>query len=343
MHTSANRVLTAAVTAIAIVALAGCGDPGNDSVIVVRVGTSTITSSVVAEQMAALAPEGIVPDPPRYTRCIAHAEKLTPQPIRPELKEECHQQYQLLKRQALDNLITTAWLIGEAQHHGLTASQQEIQKQLEAEKQTLNLEHSTTADIERALKAKLAATKLQHALIATELRVTPAQVVSYYHAHIQRFERQERRYFDIDERFTSKPAATKAMTDGDLRDLAKIAYHESLQRSNLIHPIPARKAITRAVFAAKPGILTGPVLLYGKWVVFRVTQTTPTTREPLSQARLTIEQELTDHQRRRTLARFIRAWRRRWTAKTSCRPGYIVQKCSNYHGTRTPEDAYSFR
>ena len=38
-----------------------------------------------------------------------------------------------------------------------------------------------------------------------------------------------------------------------------------------------------------------------------------------------------------TLATFTAAYRKRWTAKTNCHPGYVVQGCVQYAGPRQPE------
>jgi hypothetical protein len=40
------------------------------------------------------------------------------------------------------------------------------------------------------------------------------------------------------------------------------------------------------------------------------------------------------------LAEFIKAWRAKWRAKTSCQPGYVVEKCRQYKVTSsTPAPA----
>jgi hypothetical protein len=117
---------------LALLALAGpvaCGDTREDAL--VHVAAMTITKTTLHDRMTIMAPEHLVPHPPRYTACIAHAETLVPQSIKAQLKEECAQQYQELKQRALNLLISSEWLIGEASHQEIKISEQEIQAHME--------------------------------------------------------------------------------------------------------------------------------------------------------------------------------------------------------------------
>jgi hypothetical protein len=64
--------------------------------------------------MSAMATEHVVPDPPRYTACIARKEANWPQFSKAGLREECRQEYWSLKQRALEYLIASEQLLGEA-------------------------------------------------------------------------------------------------------------------------------------------------------------------------------------------------------------------------------------
>lgn len=49
-----------------------------------------------------------------------------------------------------------------------------------------------------------------------------------------------------------------------------------------------------------------------------------------------VAKRLTAQQRRQAYAKFGREFTRKWTARTSCRPRYIVSKCRQYRGPLTP-------
>jgi hypothetical protein len=152
-------------------------------------------------------------------------------------------------------------------------------------------------------------------------------------------EHQEQRSFDIVEQLNSKAAARGVMRKIMLgTNLSKIAIHESLERANIADTAPGTRAIRRAIFAAKPGVLVGPMLLNNLYAVFAVTRIVPRVVQPLTRVQGSIEMRLAEVQQRRTLAKFIKTWRSRWTARTDCHPGYVVQKCRQYTGPKAPED-----
>jgi hypothetical protein len=73
-----------------------------------------------------------------------------------------------------------------------------------------------------------------------------------------------------------------------------------------------------AIFTAKPGVLTGPIKFRVDYFMFEVTRIEPARQRTLAEGQATIRTQLADRQRRRNLATFIAAWRRKWTAEMSC-------------------------
>jgi hypothetical protein len=61
-------------------------------------------------------------------------------------------------------------------------------------------------------------------------------------------------------------------------------------------------------------------------------------RHGTTQVRRSIAASLAHERWVRALRIFIIAWRRKWTAKTDCQPGFVVQKCRQYRGPRFPGD-----
>ncbi|HLM85438.1 MAG TPA: peptidylprolyl isomerase [Solirubrobacteraceae bacterium] len=301
------RFVAGVLASTAMAVLASCGGSGEGPVIA-RVGAHAITRGALVRRMAEIATEGIVPDPPRYRACIAHEETLSPEPVKSQLEDECRRGYRTLRRHAIESLISSDWLLGEARRRGLPAP-----------------------------TAQRAAANIRRSLIEHEPKITQAEIAAYYHEHIPRFENLEHRYFMVLETYTSSAAARRAMRHGGLREVEQNGNRELLDRSSLEHPIPTRRALIDAVFAAKLNVLAGPAPLFARYCLLVVTKIVPTTRQSLPQAERAIRRQLEAGQRHRTLVRFVQAWRRRWTAETTCQPGYVVQKCRNYLGARVPE------
>jgi foldase protein PrsA len=55
----------------------------------------------------------------------------------------------------------------------------------------------------------------------------------------------------------------------------------------------------------------------------------------LSQVKASIKQQLTATQQQTALTTFVKAFKKKWTAKTECRAGYIVPDCKQYKAPKT--------
>jgi PPIC-type PPIASE domain len=333
-------IILVAVVSVAI-GLAGCGGSGGEP-IVARVGASAVTKSELTRLIAAMAPEHVAPAPPRYLACIKHQEALAlAGSTTAELEEECERQYQTLKGQALSLLISAYWLIGEASAEGLKISAREVAAQERAASRTLIAGGAVAGDVELKARAELSALRIRKTLSERTPTPSPAEVAMYYRQHRQRFERRELRYVDLAENFENVGAARKVMAEfrSGARDISTDSLHEILERTDQEGAYGgAKKAALEALFAAKPHVLSGPILLNTAYSVFEVTRTVPPTRLSLASVRQSIAAQLIREQRQRALAQFVASMRARWTAKTDCATGYVVPRCRQYRGGGAPEE-----
>jgi hypothetical protein len=342
--------LACAALLVVTAALSACGSAGTRSQAIATVGHAVITKSALTHWMAALAPQHDVPDPPRYTRCIARQSALAPASGQTALKRGCVLQYRTLKRKALDLLISRQWLIGEAADDRAGVPRRRVLQLLrEKERMTpggepgfreaLAITARTVADVELEIEAELAAVAIRKTLMRAERRVSRAQVASYYKANLRHFRHRERRGFYIVEDLRSRSAALQRMREiRHGRNIASVSLPESLERSSHYLSAPS---IVKAIFTAKPHVLVGPVPVNDFYYLIEVTRITPAAVKPLWQLQRSIASRLARQARRRMLARFIRTWRAKWIARTDCPPGYVVDKCRQYTGRRPREDPLS--
>jgi parvulin-like peptidyl-prolyl isomerase len=344
-------LLTVTLLALALVAgLGACGGGAREAV-VVQVGDSPITNATVAHWMAVMAPQHIVPDPPRYAACIAHDRAVGARSDEADLQEGCAREYQALRRQVLGFLISSQWLVAQAADEGVGITAQEVKRRLVEKKESFphgraEFEESLKAigrsveDVEREVRAELASTKIRGRLIKDKAEVTPADVAAYYRRNVGKWRVPERRNFDIAENFRSDAEARKVMSDVKARRsrLADKSIAESLPRKSFADYSGEKRIIYEAIFKATPHVLTGPIRLNSLYFVIEVTHVTPAYVQSLAQVRSAIVKKLSTTRQRRALARFVAAWRSKWTAKTDCHAGYVVQKCRQYTGPTVPED-----
>lgn len=247
--------MTRVVAIIAALALWLAGC-ASDSPVAVRVGDATITQASVTHWMTILSPAG--------------------------------------KEKALDFLISSAWLAGEARELALGITQSDVEAHFKAKvasaypggthelHEYLNASHQSEADAKLGVERELITAAIEHKLAAAEPAITPAQVAAYYAGHKQRFSVPEMRTLQITNR--------KSTAQGQQlrREVAAGMSFASMSQSTVVdrpaklgeggvQPIDSREKapLERAMFSAKVGVLTGPIKFRVDYFVFEVTRIAP--------------------------------------------------------------------
>jgi len=323
---SAARLI--AVFALAA-ALAACGGEP----VAVRVGRTTITGGQVAHWMSVLAPEHTVPDPPGYGNCIAREQAQGSPSSQVELLRECRQQYGALRRRALELLISAAWLTGAAAGEGVHISGAQVEERLRERGTPTVAEGGDAADARLVARSELAEEKMRELLSGGERPISHAEMVAYYRAHLGRFLIPEKRYLAVDNLKTPALAlqTKREVEAGERARFTRDALSEQIEATGMAGYDPAEAAIRRAILAARPGVLLGP-LRNGEYSLVEVRRIVAARYRTLAQVQRGLARELAVEEQRWTLSRFTDSWRARWTARTDCSPGYVVQGCSRYRG-----------
>src|SRR3954453_11623981 len=138
-------------------ALAACGGSDSASIpgnAVAKVGDNSITKEDFDHWMkvAAISSAGSaepdkagasasVPDAPDFKQCIEEKKKSAPKPAKGQptptdatFKSQCQQQYDGLKQQVMQFLISSQWIQGEASEQKVSVTDSEVDKQFETTK-----------------------------------------------------------------------------------------------------------------------------------------------------------------------------------------------------------------
>ena len=360
----------AAIASLVVVAavVAGCGN--SESVpagAIAQVGNHTITKAefnhwllASAKQQAqstgatGAAADAVVPDPPNFTSCVAAKEKQpvpkgVPQPQPAQLKTQCSQEYQGLRDQTLQFLISSQWLIQEAAKQGVSVSEQEVTTTFNQQKKQsfpkeadyqkfLQTSGQTEADLRYRVRLSVLTNKLQAKIVKGKGNVTDAQIQSYYNRNKTRFAQPEMR--DLLVVLTAKKpqaeAALKAINSG--QPWAKVAKKYSTDDASKAQggKLPnvtkgqQEKTLDTAIFAAPLNKVQGPVQTQFGYYVFKVTKITPAAQQGLAQVKETIRSLLASQGQQKALNDFVTAFRKRHTDQTVCAKGFnTVQECKN--------------
>src|SRR5919199_1695604 len=207
---SMPRIFRIALPIAACAALiAGCGGGGVPTNGVAKVGDTVITKdqfnhwlNAAAHGSAAPGSNVTVPDPPNFTKCIANQAKQpvpkgAKKPTTAQLKTQCKQQYDALKQQVMQFLVSAEWIQQEADKQGVKVSDKEVQKQFQDQKKQsfqkqadyqkfLKNSGMTEADLLFRVKLDVISNDVRNKVIKGKDNVTDAQISSYYNKNKQR-------------------------------------------------------------------------------------------------------------------------------------------------------------
>ena len=351
-----------ATTAVAV----GCGGvPGNA---VAEVDGNAIDkeefdhwTEVVARSSGQ--PNAAVPDPPDFVKCVAQKRKTTPAPAKgqpkttdAQLKDQCEQEYEAVRDQALQILVSFQWIEGEAEERGIKVTDAEVKKSFDEQKKQsfpkdadfekfLKDSGQTEADIMRRVELDLLSTKIRDEVVKGKDKVTDAQVKDFYDKNKERFAQPERRDLRIVLTKTKAKAdqARAALASGESWKTVAKQYSVDDASKSQGGKLAAQaegtleKALDNAAFKAKKGELTGPIKTQFGYYVFEVTKISEASQQTLVQAKETISETLKSQNQQKSLDTFVTEFRKKWKDRTECREDYVMQDCKNApKATATP-------
>ncbi len=363
-RTSALLALLIASAAL----LSACGDssiPGNA---VARVKNDSITKDqfnhwadiASISQQSQTTPgatvKATVPVPPDFKACVIAAQAALPKntpkgqavPTATQLKAQCQQQYNALRDQVMQFLISAAWIQGEASNQGVKLTDAQAQAAfLKQKKQSFPKE----ADFQKFLKTSgmnqddllfrvrvdQLSTKLRDKITKGGAAPTPAAIKAYYTKNLAQFGTPEKRDIKIvlTKTLPQANAAKKALEAG--QSFKAVAKKYSIDQATKstggvmagVTKGQQEASLDAAVFAAPTGKVLGPVKTQFGYYVFSVTKVTPKVQQTLLQATPQITTALKSQGQQKALDAFVKDFQKRWKADTQCRTGYIVAQCKN--------------
>jgi hypothetical protein len=243
------------------------------------------------------------------------------------------------KQRALALLITSNWLIQEAARQGLPISEGAIHEALfEREREIGEFSEwrhevgQTIADVKFELKAELAAELLRAKLAKRAERITPQEVADFYLKHRSLFGTGTR-VTDLIENEPSPAAAIAAAHRlATATQSGSQAIRESVKHTGLFMRSPEKIRVVDAIFAARPGVVSSPVLLNKGWAVFVVRKVIHGKILPFAEAREAALERLSESRQQATASSFDRRYRAYWLAHTRCQPGYVGPGCPQFAG-----------
>jgi len=331
--------LFALAALLSVLALTGCGDevPGS--------AVATVDGEPIERQsfdhwldIAAKAgggPSATVPTPPDYASCK-------------KPKSECKAEYEALRDQVIQLLVSARWLDGEASDRGISVEESEVEMAFDEQKQRsfpkegdferfLKTSGQTQQDVLMRVRFDLLWTKIRDHVTKGEDRVTDEQISAYYRQNRQRFAQPERRDLRV-VLTTSRTDADAAMADlAAGRSWTAVAKEYSIDEATKaeggrladVARGQHEKALDKAIFRAPEAAVRGPVKTRSGYYVFAVTSVDEASRQTFEQAKPTITQLLAAKTQQKALDGFVESFREKWRERTECRDGFETPSCKN--------------
>jgi foldase protein PrsA len=302
-----------------------------------------------------------LPEPPNYTVCIAHLAATSPKPAKgqkapthAQLKSECEQEYKSLQAEVLGFLISSQWVLGEAEALGVKISDAQVKKEFAKIKSAqfpkvaefekfLATSGESVSDLLLRVKLQALSSKIQKQVIKNKSKVSEAQITKYYNENKSRYGTPEKRSVRIILTKTEAQAASAKKQVEAGKDFAAVAKKVSIDptskaKGGLLTEVvkgEEEKALDTAIFSASKGVLGGPIKTPFGYYVYEVVSVSKGSQQSLSQVKSTIKEQLVSTNEQSALSKFVAGFKKKWQAKTECRSGYVVADCKGYKAPKT--------
>jgi parvulin-like peptidyl-prolyl isomerase len=347
---------------------------GEEQATVIHVGAEPITKADFVHWAGVLTPKIASYEPKSRVDCSsvrASSEvKLSKQKAAKlsatQIQALCLRQKQNeVKESALQQMISNRWVIGEAAELGLGVSEAEGQAQLDkvvsqqfkskAEFLSyIGASGRTLADTLLSVRVSMATERIQELIKhKAEKKLTEAAIARYYHEHEKSLSIPETRDIRAIRTWTHTAIAMAMAEVRAGKSIASVAKRVSIDKPSNEHgglttgivKGQEEAGLDQAIFAARPHVLTGPLHLRKRYYVFEVVKVTPGQEKSLKEIEGIVREKLSEALLMQEKARFIAAFRKKWLARTSCSPAYVVSRCREYTGRSVVlgEDPYEVR
>ncbi len=339
-----------------LVAACGSGVPGNS---VADVAGNPITVRafdhwmyVAAKSQSAQNPGApvIVPnDPPSFTSCIAQVRKNVPQLDKTpdkQIKADCKQLFTSYASQVMDFLIKAYWFQSEAARDHIKVTNAEVQKSFNTAKNQqfpsasqFNSFLTTTGQTLQDVLFRFRVNDIEQKLLAKQtVKVTPASIAAYYHAHPSQFGTPETRDMRIVLTKTQAQAQTAKHALTSHQSWTAVAKKYSIDptsKNNGGQLLGVRQgqqdqALNAVAFSTPVNKLVGPVKGQFGYYIVEVTKITKPTQETLAEATPLIQQEVKSQNATASQTDLTKLVTKHWRGQTSCLSQYLMVDCSGY-------------
>lgn len=310
----------------------------------------------------------MVEDLPGETGEISQAEfdrALAQQAATAKLKEvpkPGDDKYEELKKAAIEELLNSAWLEGQAEELNVSASDNDVEKELEKIKEQsfptpkafqkfLDESKLTPEEVNERVRLQVLSTGIQEKVNEEAPEPTQAEIADYYKAEKEaKFTNKESRDVRVianEDEAEVEAAANLLEKDSSPANWKKVAAKYSSDASTNkkggLQPgvqeefLPPQ--LKTAIFGAATGELIGPLKVESNNLLLEVVKLTPAKVKSQQEAEAEIIATLGQEKQQEYFGEFVADYQAKWEARTFCADDFLIELCGNYVGSGHPANA----
>jgi foldase protein PrsA len=250
--------------------------------------------------------------------------------------------YAQVRDQAMNNLLVSRWVAGEAEDRGISVSESELSNRLSQIQQQYGGRQAferarkqagySAEDVRALAEAQLLGNQIQQQILpSSNAPVSETQIKNFYEANKSQFTTPETR--DVREIVNpdqAKVEQAKAQLEQD--DSAANWNKVAAQFSTNERVIRGQNepALDDQIFSAPQGQLVGPFKGQSNYYLIEVEQITPAEVQPLSKVHQQISSQLSQGRAQDIAQAFQADFFDKWISRTFCAEGYVMSRCENY-------------
>jgi parvulin-like peptidyl-prolyl isomerase len=278
----------------------------------------------------------------------------------PQMPKKGTDDYKRLAEAAMQQLINTAWVLGEAEEQGVEVSDREVDAEIDkiisqfgckpdedpadcdVLQQRLKQFELTLPDVREQVETGLLGQELEREILRGADPPTDAQIEDYYETFKSQFELPETRDVRLvlnQDRAKAVEAKEQLESDSSDESWSKVAREFSTDtsknqgglREGLSEGL-VEEPLNTEIFDAEMGEIVGPVRTPLGYYVFELEKVEPARTQTLDEVQGQLKTQLKQQLDAETKEQFIDDYGSRWTARTVCAEGYLFERCDNAAG-----------
>ncbi len=281
-----------------------------------------------------------------------------------KLPKPGEKKYEEMKEAALNEIFDSIWLQGEAEELGIAVTPKEIATELaQIKKQNfktkaayqkfLNESKFTQEEVNARVKTQVLGTRIQEQIARKAPPPSEGQVADYYNeTKATQFTKAESRDVRIVvNKDKKKVEEAKKLLDKDdspaswKKVAAKYSSDPTTKTKGGLQPalteelLQGKEPLVGAVFSSPTGVVSDLIDQEGNWFVIEVDKLNPEKVQSLKEVNAQIRTQLTQQLGQEVFSEFVSDYQSKWTSRTFCADGFVVERCANFVGSGHPSGA----